>query len=172
MKKFHRFALSLTTAGLLALTALVSMAHGAERGGAKATLGNANISIDYGRPSLKGRDPVKMLQPGQVWRIGADAPTTIESDVDLDFGGTKVLKGKHILLARLVEAGTWTLVASKKPYNQYEPGAKIAETPLELREENDSIELVTIRLSNKDGKGVIEIAWGKMRLTGSFAPAK
>jgi hypothetical protein len=39
-------------------------------------------------------------------------------------------------------------------------------------EEFLSKEMVTIRLANKDGKGVIEIAWGKMRLTGSFAPAK
>lgn len=31
---------------------------------------------------------------------------------------------------------------------------------------------MTITLTNKDGRGVIEIAWGTSRLTASFAPAK
>jgi hypothetical protein len=172
MRKFNRYAICLATSGLLVFTALVSLAQAAERGAAKATIGAASVSIDYGRPSLKGRDPLKMLQPGQVWRIGADAPTTIESNVDLDFGGTRVAKGKHILLAKLVEPGKWALVVSGKSAFQYEPGARIAEVPIELSEATDSVELVTIQVSNKDGKGVMEIAWGKMRLTASFAVAK
>src|SRR5215831_10143983 len=107
-------------AGILALLAVNAIAHGNERGTAKATIGSAAVTIDYGRPMLKGRDLMKMIQPDSVWRIGSDAPTTIESDADLDFGGTRVPKGKHILLAHYLGAGKWSLVVSSKPASQFD----------------------------------------------------
>lgn len=159
-------------AGVIALLAVNSLAHGNERGTAKATLGSAAVTIDYGRPMLKGRDLMKMIQPGSVWRIGADAPTTIDSDADLNFGGTRVPKGKHILLAHYMGPGKWSLIVSSKPASQYEPGAKLAEVPMDVQEGKDPVEETTIQLSAKDGEGVIEIAWGSARLTGSFSVAK
>ena len=159
-------------AGILALLAVNAIAHGNERGTAKATIGSAAVTIDYGRPMLKGRDLMKMIQPDSVWRIGSDAPTTIESDADLDFGGTRVPKGKHILLAQYTGPGKWSLVVSSKPASQYDTGAKLAEVPMELQESKDPVEEVTIQLSAKGGQGIIEIAWGTMRLVRSFSVAK
>jgi hypothetical protein len=172
MKNLTRLGLSLVVVGMLVLTALAGLAAGQDRGETKATIGNANISIEYGRPSLKGREPLKLLEPGKLWRIGSNAPTTITSDVDLDFGGTRVAKGKHILLARLAEPGKWTLVVSTKNVFQYEPSAKLAEIPMEFKQDKESIEQVTITLTNKGGRGVIEVAWGTLRLLASFALAK
>jgi hypothetical protein len=162
---------AITTAALLAMMTGACVTHAAERSTAKATIGGAQITIDYGRPTLKGRDILKLIHPGQVWRVGADAPTTLESDRDLNFGGTIVPKGKHNLLARLVEPGKWTLVFSSKSASQYNESAKIAETPLTLQEATDSAELVTIQLTDNAGSGTIEITWGKMRLSASFKPA-
>ena len=172
MKHWNRFTLSVVAAALLAFTAHTSLAHGQERGEAKAKIGKANVSIDYGRPVLQGRDPMKMMQPGSVWRLGANDSTTITCDADLDFAGTRVPKGKHILLASLAEGGKWSLVVSGKAYNEYDPSAKIAEIPLELKEASDSAEELTINLSHQEGRGVIEIAWGTSRLVGSFGAAK
>ena len=171
MTKICLTLLGLVTATLLVLTSSASLAHGNERGSVKAAVNGVHISIDYGRPALKGRDMLGQIHPGQLWRIGADAPTTLESDSDLNFGGTIVPKGKHILLARLVEPGKWTLVFSTKSVFEYEPSAKLAEVPLTLEEASDSAELVTIQVIDKDGTGVLEIAWGKMRLSASFKPA-
>jgi len=162
------------------LAAIVSLAlavgdvraHGNEHGEAKATIGNAKVTISYNRPALKGRDLTKMIQPGDLWRLGADIPTTIESDADLDFGGTRVPQGKHILLARYVEPGKWTLVVSSKDRFHYEPSARIAEEPMEFENGKDPTDALTIQLSNKGGRGVIEIAWGTLRLVGAFVPAK
>lgn len=172
MTQFSRLLKVAIAIAVFSIMAQTVLAHGAERAQAKATIGGAQVTIDFGRPLLQGRDPLKLLKPDQVWRIGADASTTIESDKDLDFGGTKIPKGKHILLAHLAEPGKWTLIVSSKPWNQYEPGAKIAETPLTLADATVSVETVTIQLSEKDGAGVIEIAWGKMRLSGSFKAAE
>jgi hypothetical protein len=158
--------------GMLALVAVNGIAHGNEQGTAKATIGSATVTIDYGRPMLKGRDLTKMIQPDDVWRIGSDAPTTIESNADLDFGGTRVPKGKHILLAHYLGPGKWSLVVSSKPASQYDSGAKLAEVPMELQQSKDSAEEVTIQLSAKGSQGIIDIAWGTMRLVGSFSVAK
>ena len=170
MTKIRPFLIGIATVIVVLLTTNAGVAHGAERGSAKATINGAHITIDYGRPMLRGRDMLAQLKPGQLWRIGADAPTTLESDKDLDFGGTVVPKGKHILLAKLVEPGKWTLVFSSKSVFQYEESAKIAEVPLTFEEANDSDEMVTLKLTDQDGSGVLEIAWGKMRLTTSFKP--
>jgi hypothetical protein len=140
MKKFTRLTLTLVVVGLLALTTLAGVAAGQDHGETKATIGKANVSIEYGRPLLKGRDPIKMMEPGKVWRIGSNAPTTITSDVDLDFGGTRIAKGKQILLARLAEPGKWSLVLATKNVFQYEPSAKLAETPMELKQDKESVE--------------------------------
>ncbi|MGE5327502.1 MAG: DUF2911 domain-containing protein [Deltaproteobacteria bacterium] len=172
MKHLKLLMLISVAMGLLLPGAASTLAHGNDRGHAKATIDKAEVTIDYGRPTLKGRDMLKKMEPGNLWRIGSDDPTTIESTADLDFGGTRVAKGKHILLARLVEPGKWTLVVSTKSATNYEPSAKLAEIPLEFSEGGDAVEELTINLSNSGGHGQIEISWGKARLKASFAAAK
>ena len=149
-----------------------STVAGQDRGETKAKIGKASVAIAYGRPALNGRDPLKMIKPGQPWRIGSNAPTNIESDTDLSFAGTTVPKGKHILLAMQDEAGKWWLIISSKNNFEYEPSAKIAQAPMELRKGQDAVELLEIKLSGKDDRGTIEVAWGTLRLAATFAPAE
>jgi hypothetical protein len=157
---------------LVVLSATHALGHDNESASSKVTIGNTTVTIDYRRPSLKGRDLTKMIHPGDLWRLGADAPTTIESNSDLEFGGTRVAKGKHILLARYVEPGKWNLVVSSKDRMHYEPSAKLVEVPLEVQEGKDPVEQLRIELSSTGEKGIIEVAWGRYRLTGSFEPAR
>jgi Protein of unknown function (DUF2911) len=154
--------------GALMLAPASAFGHGNEAGKAEATIGRAKVTIWYGRPTLKGRDVNKLIQPGQMWRIGADMPTTIESDADLDFGGTRVPKGKHVLLAQLTAPGQWLLVVSSQPINRYQAAAKIAAVPMRLEDQQNSVEELSINLTGEGGSGVIEIAWGTARLSASF----
>jgi hypothetical protein len=168
----HGIALRLVIAGaVLTIAASVAAGHGNEQGKAQATIGSANVTIEYGRPTLKGRDVTKLIEPGQMWRIGADMPTTIESDADLDFGGTRVPKGKHVLLARMIAPGQWSLVVSSQPVSHYEPNAKLAEVPLEVQQLSAPVEELTISLSNDGGRGVIVISWGTQKLVAAFRQA-
>ncbi len=166
--KLRRILIGLSAMALLALIPS-ARAHGNDRGEAKATIGGVHVSIDYSQPTLKGRDPLQMIQPGKVWRLGADAPTTLNNDKPLKFGGTTLPKGKHILLARYDGPGKWTLLVSTKPYNQYEDSAKVAEIPLTQSETADPVEALTIKLSDQ---GAIEVRWGKLQLSGSFGGGK
>jgi nucleoid-associated protein YgaU len=167
----RRFLILASAAAALALAAGTAFAHGNEPGKAEATIGNAKVTITYGRPTLKGRDLSKMIQPGQVWRIGADMPTTIESDQDLDFGGTRVPKGKHVLLAQLKAPGQWSLIVSSQPVSHYQPAAKLAEVPMTVETAPNSVEALSITLASNGGSGTIEIAWGTSKLSASFKPA-
>src|SRR5438094_8255958 len=96
----NRLSISLATIAVLAVAATEVRAHGNEHGEAKATIGNAKVVVSYNRPSLKGRDLRKMIHPGDLWRLGEDIPTTIQYDAALSFGGARVPRGKHILIAR------------------------------------------------------------------------
>lgn len=171
MRSFNRSLIAVAAAGLLVFEAGAIWAHGNERAEAKATVSDAHVVIEYGRPMLKHRDISKLIQPGQMWRIGADNPTTFQCDRDLDFARTRLPKGKYVMLARLIEPGKWALVFSKKSVSQYEPSAKVAEAPLEFRREADAVEELTIHLSSQGDRGVIEIAWGAARLSASFTPS-
>lgn len=170
MTRFNRWSLGVAVACLFATAN--GFGHGNEKGKAQAKVGNATVTIAYASPALKGRDVLKLIQPGHLWRLGADVPTTIESDADLDFGGVRVPKGKHILIARLIEPGKWALMVSSKPASQYEASDRIAEVPLELSEAGDSVEEMAIRLSSQGGHGVIEVAWGTHRLSAAFTEAR
>lgn len=164
-------AMALTAAALFFAPAAVR-AHGNEHAEVKAAVGSAKISITYNRPTLKGRDLSKLIHPGDLWRMGADIPTTLETDEDLDFGAARVPKGKYILLARFVQPGEWALVISTKDRMHYEPSAKVAEVPLQVEEIKDPVEELAIQVTNKGGHGVLEISWGGQRLLTTFSPAK
>ena len=54
----------------------------------KATIGGATISIEYGRPYMRGRKIMGGLVPyDHVWRTGADAATTLTTSKALVIGG-------------------------------------------------------------------------------------
>jgi Protein of unknown function (DUF2911) len=169
MKRSTRMIMGISAFAVLLLGPNLNVARGADRGEAKATVGSAQVSVDYGRPSLRGRDPMEMMQPGQVWRMGADSPTTITSDQDLLFGKTRVPKGKHILLARLAEPGKWFLLVSSKSANQYDSSSKLAEVPMKLENASHPVEDLTIKLSVQGKQGVIQVIWGTSRLEASFS---
>ena len=172
MKWISRIVLGMSVFAFLVVLPQALQAQASGRGTASATIGGTHVSIDYGRPSLNGRDPLSLIHPGDVWRVGANAPTTIESDKNLDFGGTRVEKGKHILLIRYVQPGKWELIVSSQSAMQYTPDAKLAEVPMTLTKGEDSTEVMTISLTAKGNDGVIELAWGTMRLSARFSAAR
>ena len=55
------------------------------------TLGTAKVDLFYCSPSKKGRDIFGgLLKYGEVWRTGANEPTTFETDKNLVIDGKKI----------------------------------------------------------------------------------
>jgi hypothetical protein len=65
------------------------------------TDGELTITVNYSRPSVRGRvifgpeDSGALLPYGKYWRLGANEPTSIEFSQDVIFAGQSVPKGKY-----------------------------------------------------------------------------
>ena len=154
-----RFAL----AALAVMVAGPAFAQGNPRGEAKAMVAGKAVSIDYGRPSLKGRDMLGQAQIGQAWRMGADTATGLKTDADLSFGSVVVPKGEYILTATKVAADQWHLNVLAKADR-----AKVADIPLTPGKLDSSVEMFTIALKGEKDKGEFEMHWGTTALKAPF----
>jgi hypothetical protein len=156
LKRFALAALAFVVAG-------TAFAQGNPRGEAKATVAGKAVSIDYGRPSLKGRDMLAQAQIGQAWRMGADTATGLKTDADLAFGAVSVPKGEYILTATKVAADQWHLNVLSKADR-----SKVAEIPLASSKLDSSVEVFTVALTGEKDKGTFEMHWGTTALKASF----
>jgi len=150
---------------LLALSSILAvpaLAHAAERGEAKATVGGKVVAVEYGRPSLKGRDMLAQAEVGKAWRMGADSATTLKTDAELSFGDTAVAKGEYILQATKVAEGKWSLNLLDKER------AKVADVPLEVVKLPATVETLTIDLDGDKDKGTFTLSWGDTALKTGF----
>ncbi len=159
-----RFALA--TAVLAALLgASPSFAQMAgERGEAKATVAGKVVTIDYGRPSLKGRDMLAQAQVGQAWRMGANAATSLKTDAELSFGTATVPKGEYVLTATKLAADKWQLNVLAKD----DRTKRVADAPLATETLPESVEQFTIELSGEGNKGELRLRWGTTALKTPF----
>ncbi len=82
-------------------------------GTAEVTLKGKKISIDYSRPSLRGRKMETLTPAGKVWRTGANEATALSTEADLDIGGTSVPAGKYTLYT-VPSPDKWTLIINKQ----------------------------------------------------------
>ena len=59
-------------------------------------INGATITINYGSPSVKGREIWGKLVPfNQVWRAGANDATTFETDKEVTIEGSKLPAGRY-----------------------------------------------------------------------------
>ena len=153
-------------AALICFISAGLLAHEHTRDTASVDLGKGKVMIEYGTPKLKGRNIEEMIKPGTPWRLGMDAPTTLETSVALDFAGKKLAPGKYTLFARPDEKKNWTLLFSTTP--KPDPGAVVVEAPLHFMKENTPVETLKITLEKAGNSASLLIAWGTYRLHGSF----
>ncbi len=151
------------------LAAGFALAQG--RGKAEATVAGKKISIDYGQPTLRGRDMLGQARPGMVWRFGKDAATVLTSEADLQFGDVKVPKGSYSLFAKKIDDNTWHLIVNKQTGQwgtDHNAEADLVEIPLKKSAASDSVEAFTINLSAKGNGGTLTAAWGTVVLSADF----
>ncbi len=88
------------------------------RGTATATIDGSKVTIDYGRPSLKGRSASELLKEipqDRVWRAGANQVTTLTAEGDIMIGDQKLPAGKYSLYVHIPQSGNWSLLVNKDP---------------------------------------------------------
>lgn len=142
------------------------------RGTAEITLGATQISIDYGRPQLQGRDMLSQLPDGQVWRLGMNDATTFETNSDLTFGDTVIQSGRYSIWAKKVSLDDWRLIFNSEPDVwglDHDPASDIAEISLEISELAESVDRFTIELNPVDDGGAEALMeWATLQLRATF----
>jgi Protein of unknown function (DUF2911) len=84
-------------------------------GTAEVTLKGKKVTIDYSRPSARGRKVVGNLIPyDKVWRTGANEATTLKTEVALNIGGVKVPAGTYTIYTLASETAPWKLIINKQ----------------------------------------------------------
>lgn len=128
------------------------------------TIDGANISIEYGRPSIKGRPEADLMPAGKPWRTGADEATVLKTDKPLKFGtltlqpGTYTLntepgeKQWQLLVGKLGKPGQWGI-----PYNA---ALEIGRAPMTVQPAKSPAEQVTISIDDTPQGGTLRVEWG------------
>ena len=135
----------------------------------EVVLKGKKITIEYGRPYLKGRKVGQELAPyGKVWRTGADEATTLTTEVDLNIGGVKVPAGKYTLYS-LPSEGTWKLIINKQTGQwgtQYNEAQDLARIDMKKSSLPQPVEQFTISFDKKSENAAdLNLDWEKTRVS-------
>lgn len=127
------------------------------------TVDGATVTIEYGRPSLKGRTIGKDVAPyGKEWRTGADEATTLITDKTLSIGNLAVPAGTYTLYTLPGEA-EWQLIVSKKTGQWgagYPAGQDLGRVPMRVEQAASPVEQLTISIDDTSSGGVLKVSWG------------
>lgn len=75
------------------------------------------LKLFYSQPSKKGRDIFGALVPyGEVWRTGANEPTTFATNQSISFGGVQIPAGTYTLWTIPGEK-EWTVILNNGKYD-------------------------------------------------------
>lgn len=130
------------------------------------TVGLTDITIEYSRPSKKGRELfVEVEKWGQIWRTGANASTKIEFSDDVKIEGKEVKKGKYAMYS-IPGKENWTVMlysdltlgGNVNSYDRTKEVLRFDVKTIVMSEEMESFNFIIDNL--KDNSAVIGFMWG------------
>jgi Protein of unknown function (DUF2911) len=141
------------------------------RGTARYEKGGKFVMVEYGRPSLKGRDMFGQLVVGKPWRMGADKSTTLTCSSDLSFGKVAIPAGSYSLWLKKTGDKAFTLVFNKTTGQwgtEHNVVDDFATVPLSSAQGSEKIEQFTINMKEA-GKGAeLQLLWDTTVMTAAF----
>lgn len=134
------------------------------------------ISVNYGRPSMRGRKIMGGLVPfNKWWRTGANEATAFITQADLVLGGKYIPKGSYTLYT-MPSAKQWKLIINKQTGQWgtvYKPELDFVRIPLKKKLLKNAVEQFTITIE-KTGKntGILRLVWEKTDVYVNFQVKK
>ena len=134
-----------------------------------ALTGPSRIAISYGQPHARGRRIEGGLVPrDSVWRFGANAVTTLHSDVNFRLDTLHIARGDYALFM-LRTADRWQLIVNRGTGawgTEYNPADDVGRITLAARTRAEPEESLTIYLvpdSPRPSSGYAELS-GRLRI--------
>ena len=139
---------------------------------ARAEIAGHQIEVQYGRPSMRGREVFGGLVPlGQVWRTGANEATHLRTPVDLVIGEIRIPAGEYTLYSIPEEDG-WTLIVNRQTEQwgtAYDESQDLVRLPMQVETLAEPVEQFTITLGvGEESDGVLVLEWELTRGTLAF----
>jgi hypothetical protein len=132
---------------------------------ASVTVNGKTISIKYSAPSVRGRvifgegNLVSKDPTYPVWRAGANAATTLQTDADLMIGTLAVPKGTYTLYVSLKDMNAWELIVSKETGQwglTYDQTQDLGRVPMTMNKPPALVETLKYALTDQGG-GKVEL---------------
>ena len=134
------------------------------------TVGAAKIDLYYGSPSKRGRDIFGgLLKFGEVWRTGANEPTTFETDKNLKVGDKSLPAGKYSIWT-IPQKDSWTVI-----FNKEVPGWGVSWGGVASRNDKEDVAQVVVpaekltsaqeKLSLDANNNALNISWDMTKVS-------
>jgi hypothetical protein len=134
---------------------------------ARATIGNAHVWVDYGRPALRGRNVwANGVLGDTLWRTGANAATQLGTDADIAIGGVTIPAGTYSLW--MATTGGYQLVVNRQHGQwgtEHDPRQDMVRIPLRESPVNPPVERFTIDFAPATDATLLTLTWGDKRLS-------
>jgi hypothetical protein len=136
---------------------------------ARATIGSASFSVDYGRPLLRGRTLLgNVIGYDRVWRTGANEATQFTTSVPITLAGLSLAAGTYTLWT-VPHVNGVDLIVNKQTGQwgtEYSRARDLGTAPMKSESVNPPVEKFTIAIQPTDAKhGTLALAWGTFRWT-------
>ena len=136
------------------------------------SLDTNTISVNYGRPSMRGRKIMGELVPwNQVWRTGANQATHLKTNFDLFLGGVPLTRGTYTLWTLPSPTG-WKIILNKQTKQwgtAYDASQDFARFDAKVETLPSPVDTFTIALE-RTGKttGILKMMWEKTLVSAAF----
>lgn len=165
--------LSGSPAALAALAALAAPAYAQVRASEKGTvtqvIAGTTITIDYSRPSLRGRDSMMgpLIPWGELWTPGANNVTTLATSRAIRLGGQAVAAGKYGLWIEARRDSVWLLHLARDTTRWHLPhpprSDAIMSIPLRVERAPSGRETLTWTFDRiRANGGLLQLLWGNV----------
>jgi hypothetical protein len=132
------------------------------------TLGGKTITIEYNAPSARKRKVEGgLITYDKIWRLGADAATTLTTEGDIMIGDLRVPQGVHTLYLAATSDSDWKLAVNKQKGQwgtQYDESMDLGRVPMKTSKLDTPVEELKITLKPAGASAAtLEIEWGNTR---------
>lgn len=138
-------------------------------------VGLTDVTVDYSRPSAKGRTIFGDLVPfGKLWRTGANANSTVTFSEDVVINGNTLKKGKYALFTE-PKADMWEVIfysttdnwGTPENWNVNNVALSTNVDPIAL---GNNVESFTIGINNiTNDSATLDISWEKTMVSVKFS---
>jgi hypothetical protein len=136
---------------------------------ARATIGTASLSVDYGRPLARGRTLLgEVISYDRIWRTGANAATQLTTSGPITLAGLSLPAGTYTLWTIPHRRGVDLIVNRQTGQwgTEYGPAHDLGRAPMQSDSVAAPVEKFTISMEPGDRRhGTLAMAWGTFRWT-------